>query len=571
MRSIRTRLDALAWTCAAAAATVLAAPLGCSDHLAAPVASAHGDDAPPRRGGTLRLADFQDIRNLDPAGPVDGLMLISGRLLFAGLVDYDDKARVVPDLAERWEVADGGRTYRFFLREHVTMHDGEELTADDVKRSVERALHPTSPGNLTSYYEGLVGFAAYAAGTAQHLDGVVVEGRYVVTFHLTDPDATFPYLMTLMPMRPVCKSAGDRYVDTWLPCGAGPFKLEADGWKRGTSLRVVRHDGYYVPGLPYLDAIESTLNMQVVSQALRFQDGDLDILSDISSADLARFQADPRWKPYGFARADRSVYGEFMNTRVAPFDNVEVRRAVAAAIDREQYRLVNPLHLRVATQLIPPNYFGYEPSFAGQRYDYAAALEHMRKAGYPYDPATDTGGWPRTVDYLAYDPSTGEQTVQVLQQQLAKIGIRLRVRLVSWTTYLALISAPGRATMGFGGWDGDFPDASNFFEPLFTSSAIGPETTDNYAFYSNPRFDDLVARAHHELDPGKRMTLYHEANAILCDDAPWAFTVGYHFYDVRQPYVHGFRPHPVWPMDVAGVWLDRATDGAARVLGGGVR
>jgi ABC-type transport system substrate-binding protein len=79
----------------------------------------------------------------------------------------------------------------------------------------------------------------------------------------------------------------------------------------------------------------------------------------------------------------------------------------------------------------------------------------------------------------------------------------------------------------------------------------------NTAFYSNPRFDDLVARAHLEADPAGRKALYREANAILCDDAPWAFTFGYHLYDVRQPYVHGFVPHPVWPLDVSGVWLDR--------------
>jgi ABC-type transport system substrate-binding protein len=571
MRSIRTRLDALAWACAAAGAALLAAPLGCGESLAPPIASAHGDDPTPRRGGTLRLADFADIRNLDPAGPSDGLMLTTARLLFAGLVDYDESGGVAPDLAARWEVADGGRTYRFFLREHVTMHDGAELTADDVKRSAERALHPTSPGNLTSDYEGLVGYAEYSAGKAPHLEGVVVEGRYVVSFHLIEPDATFLYLMTLMPMRPVCKSAGDRFVDTWLLCGAGPFRLEPDGWKRGTSLRVVRHDAYYVPGRPYMDAVEMTFNMPVVSQSLRFQGGDLDIVKDISTADLARFQADQRWKPYGVAQGDRNVYGEFMNTRMAPFDNVEVRRAVAAAIDREQMRLLNPLHLRAATQLLPPSYFGYDPSFAGQRYDYAAALDHMKKAGYPYDPATGTGGWPATVDYLVYTPGAGEASSQVLQQQLAKIGIRIRIRLVSWTTFIALQGAPGRTTMGLGAWEGDYPDASNFFEPLFTSSVIGPEATDNYAFYSNPRFDDLVARAHHELDSAKRLALYHEANAILCDEAPWAFTAGYHFYDMRQPYVHGFRAHPVWPMDVAAVWLDRAADGAARVLGGGVR
>jgi ABC-type transport system substrate-binding protein len=491
--------------------------------------------------------------------------------LFAGLADYDADANVVPDLAVRWEVADGGRTYRYFLREHVTMHDGEELTADDVKRSLERALHPSAPSTYASYFEGLVGDAEFAAGKTAHVSGIEVEGRYVVSFHLAEPDATFPYLATLAPMRPVCKTAGDRYADGWTPCGAGPFRLEAGGWKRGTSLRLVRNDAYFVPGLPYLDAIEWTYNMQYVSQGLRFRDGALDIVRDVTQADQARYMTDARWRSYGVRQAERSLLGESMNTRMPPFDNVEIRRAVAAAIDREQYRAIKPANVRPWGQAILPTVAGYDPSFEGQHYDLAAALDHMRKAGYPFDPATGQGGWPKPIEYVMYDQGLLVFTSQILQQQLAKIGLRIEMRLVSWPTYLALAEQPGRVAISNFGNDADFNDGAAYFEYLFTTSAIGPATSTNTAFYSNPRLDDLVARAHRELDQARRAMMYREANAIVCDEAPWAFTSTNHFYDIYQPYVHGFRAHPVWPMDLNGVWLDRAEDAAARVLGGGLR
>jgi peptide/nickel transport system substrate-binding protein len=258
-----------------------------------------------------------------------------------------------------------------------------------------------------------------------------------------------------------------------------------------------------------------------------------------------------------------------MNTRMAPFDNIEVRRAVAAAIDREQYRKVGPARERALTQLLPPTVFGYDPAFEGQGYDYQAALEHMRKAGYPYDPATDTGGWPDTIEYVVSEVGLLTYTAQVLQQQLARIGLRIRIKLVSYTTHLALVTMPGRVAMTAFNWEPDYPDASSYFEPLFVTSAIGSQY--NTAFYSNPHLDDIVDRAHHALDPAARKALYREASEILCDEAPWAFTSGYHFTDVRQPYVHGYRAHPVWTMDLAGVWLDRAADAAARVLGGGLR
>jgi ABC-type transport system substrate-binding protein len=571
MRSIHTTFERIAIAAAGSALVVIGAPLGCRPKLAAPISSAHGGDAPPRRGGTLHLASFQDIRNLDPAGPVDGLALPADHLLFAGLVDYDEQARLVPDIADHWDVGDGGRTYRFVLRPGVTMHDGEELTADDVKRSAERALHPTTPNPIASYFANIIGYDAYAAASAEHLDGIVVEGRDVVVFHLKEPDATFLPVLAMPTLRPVCKTAGKRYVDTWFPCGAGPFKMTVGGWQRGTSLHLVRHDRYFRPEIAHLAAVEWTFNVTASAQRFRFEDGQLDILRDITQADQAHFASDPRWRPFGISEADRTAYGESMNTRMAPFDNVEIRRAVAAAIDREHYRALKPAYLTILHQLLPRAVPGYDPTVAGQRYDYPAALEHMRKAGYPYDPATGAGGWPKPIVYPVYDGGFPIYSAQVLQQDLAKIGLRIELKLVTWPALLAIQQKPGAAAISTGSWEFDYPDPSSFFDPLFTTASIGPEASNNYSFYSNPRFDDLVARARRETDAAHRRVLYREANELLCDEAPWAFAYSYHWYDVHQPYVRGFTPHPVWGLDVSRVWLDRVDAEFVRAVGGILR
>jgi ABC-type transport system substrate-binding protein len=544
----------------AAVALLLA---GCNGPLSPPIPTAHADDETPRRGGVLQLASFGDIRGLDPAVAFDALSTSAMEAIYAGLVDFDAHANVVPDIADRYEVTDDGLTYRFFLREGVRFHDGVELVADDVKRSVERALHSSTPSSVASFYESIAGYKEYTQNKTEHLAGVEVEGRYVVAIRLNRRDARFLAMLALHALRPVCRSAGDRYVDNWAPCGAGPFKIGPGGWDRGRSLTLVRHEGYFRPGRPYLDGVVWTYSMSITAEGFRFEDGELDSTRDMHQADLIRFLVDPRWKAFGEYEPDRTIMGEVMNTELPPFDNVEVRRAVASAIDREHYRLINPLHLFVVTEAIPPAVPGYNPDFRGQQYDYQAALEHMKKAGYPYDPVSGKGGYPHPIAYYTYRQGTGEKTAQVLQQELAKIGLKLDIRMVNYPTFLALSQRRKSAQMTAPSYSMDYPDPSDFFEPLFSTGAINNETSNNYAFYSNPRLDELLDRAREELEQSKRFALYDEANRIVCDDAPWAFTSVFRFYAQWQPYVHGLRTHAVWSQYVLDTWLDRRSSSVA--------
>ncbi|MBL8605746.1 MAG: ABC transporter substrate-binding protein [Myxococcales bacterium] len=554
------------WTRDAARAVAIACAavgLGCAGELEPPVPAAHPDDPTPRRGGVLHLASFADMRVIDPANIADGLVPRVNQAIFAGLVDYDGSGRVVPDLAERWEVLDGGRRYRFFLRAGVRFHDGEELTADDVVRSMERALHPSAPNPYASFYESIVGFAEIQDKKSEALAGVTAEGKYVVDVRLKDVDATFLPALGLQVLRPVCKSAGRRYSDTWQPCGAGPFKLLPGGWDKGRQITLVRHDGYFRPGLPYLDAISWSFLVNTATQRFKFETGALDLLQDFRQAELLRFQRDPRWKPLGEYEAERQVGAESMNTELAPFDNVEIRRAVAAAIDRDHIRLIRPGNLRAAGLPIPPAVLGANPSLPGQRYDLGAALEHMKKAGYPYDPATGRGGYPHPIRYVIYRQGLSEYTVQLLAQDLAKIGLRLDVQVVNYPSYLAITHRRGKAQMTSAGWQQDYPDPSDFLDPLFHSRAINDEDSNNVAFYKNPRLDALLDRARRELDPPTRQRLYDEAQGIVVDEAPWAFTHYYRWYDAHQAYVRGYKPHPVWTHNVSFSWLDRGPSAQA--------
>ncbi len=550
MRSIRARISAL---------VVGLACGGYSAELPAPIPSAHPDRATPARGGMLTSSSFGDIRTLDPANIGDGIVVQVLQSMFAGLVDYDLDGTLKPDLAERWTTSEDGRSIRFVLREGARFHDGEEVTADDVKRSVERALHPSAPNAYSAYFASLTGYADFVAKKTEHLDGVTVEGRYVVTFHLDSPDAAFLPLIAMHPLRPVCRSAGTRYVDTWHACGAGPFKLLPGGWDRGRQITLVRHDGYFRPGLPYLDGVRFLFHVNLNAQRFKFLRGDVDVLRESLAPDLQKFQADPRWRPYGEYEVEKQLGGIAMNTEMPPFDNIEIRRAVSSALDRDKLRLIRAANLRAADRPVPPGVEGHDPHLRGQRYDYAAALEHMKRAGFPYDPLTQTGGWPHRIPYLVYAQSLDEYMAQVSQQQLAKIGIRLDIRIVSYPAFIALRGRRRQVPFGPGSWQQDYPEAGSFLEPLFTSKSINEEDSNNWAFYKNPRVDDLVERAKHELVPDRRRKLYSEAQEIICDEAPWAFTHFYRFYAQWHPYLHNYRPHPMWTTSARSIWIDRAT------------
>ena len=515
------------------------------------------DQTTPVRGGTLRLATLSDLRMLDPAVAFDSETQPFLNFLFAGLVDYDQRGELVADLAERWEISADGKEYRFFLRHGVRMHDGNELTADDVKRSAERTLNPDTPFPALAFLERLEGLADYQAKKSDHISGVVVESSHVVTYRLTGPDATFLPVLALPFLRPVCRTAGMRYDENFSkqPCGAGPFKIGA--WEPGRYLRVDRFDGYFVPGKPYLDAIEMRMDVPRLTQRFQIEKGELDFMYEFERPDWIYFRTHPEWSKYAFEVTSPSVYGEFMNVEMEPFTDKRVRQAVAAAINRPNLQRYMESLAKVTGHVIPPGIPGYEEEVPyAQTYDLARARALMAEAGYPYDPATGQGGYPEPIQYFAGEGDSAVRWAELLQYTLNQIGIHIEIKVVSFAQYLALTGRPRTVKMGFAGWNIDFRDPSDFFEPVFGSQAIAEEESQNHAFYRNPTLDALLSRAHVELDQSQRLAMYHEAEKIVCDDAPWALTYYPMRRELAQPWVRDYRPHPVWLLHFKDTWID---------------
>lgn len=539
------------------AALLLLALGSCSVPAPEPIAVSPTEAAAPRPGGVLELAVSNDIRSLDPASISDGLAPSLVELVYAALVDYDRNGALVADLAERYERSADGLSFSFTLRPGLRFQDGTSLEAADVKRSIERALGPASPSSSRGFFEALVGFDAFTSGEAPSLAGVEVHGPLALTLRLSRPDATFERALPLQAIRPVCASMGATFSPDAVPCGAGPFKLAR--WVRGEDVWFERNPHYYVPNRPYLDGVHMTFHVSPLAQRFRFERGEQHLLREMNATDESRFLADPRWAPYTFRQPATQMNAEGMNTEVPPFDKVEVRRAVSFAIDREQYVKLRPNALLSLNQPVPQGVLGHEPTLPCQRYDLAEARRLMAAAGYPYDPVTGHGGYPHEIPYLAYRKGLTEYTAQLLKEQLARIGLRLDLRLVSYSTYMALAHRRGGVGMSYQGWAMDFSDPSNFTEALFHSRAIQDEDSNNTAFYRNPTLDRLLDAGKTELDANKRKVLYDQAQQILCDDAPWAFTYAIRWTLLAQPAVRDFATHVIWMMDLRDTWLAGAT------------
>jgi ABC-type transport system substrate-binding protein len=383
---------------------------------------------------------------------------------------------------------------------------------------------------------------------------VRTDGRYTLSIELSQRNPAFLHVLNLPMSAPVCPSAGRVYQRTWVPCGTGPFKLKE--LTHGQVARFVRHSGYFQKGRPYLDGVEWQLSMPGSTQRFKMERGELDMVRDLHAADQLLFSTSPAWRGLAVYAHSLGTFGLMMNTEMPPFDNRHVRRAVAFALDNAQVALLRPGQVAPYPRLVPKAILPDWPGMRVQRHDLSRALEEMKRAGFAYDPASGRGGYPKTIRLLALADSFGQSASEVHQQQLARIGIRVRLEVTGWPAYLAQTSRRRTTAMASTGWLADYPDASSFFEPLFSSASIQDEESQNQSFFSNRELDAVLAEARRSGDPEAREKLFRRAEEILAEEAPWAFGYTASKLEILQPYVQGYKPNPVLSEHVRFAWID---------------
>src|SRR5690606_17011986 len=393
-------------------------------------------DPNAKPGGGIVITYKDDVSTLDPAIGYDWQNWSMIKSLFDGLMDYrPGTTELVPDLAESYEISEDGTVFTFKLRPGVKFHNGRELTAADIKYSIERVVNPATQSPGQGFFASIKGFDEMAGGSATELSGITTPDDHTVVFELTRPDATFLHVMALNFSFAVPKEAIDEFGADFAthPVGTGGFKLRE--WTLGQRVVFERNPDYYHPGVPYLDEITFEIGQEPTVALLRLQRGEVDILGDgIPPAQFAEVMADPANEGLIVEGGQLHTGYVTMNVTQPPFDDVRVRQAVNMAINKE--RVVRIINNRAvpANQPLPPAMPGYDTGYAGYPFDAAKAKELLAEAGY-------ADGF--TTELYAMNTDPNPRIAQAIQQDLAEIGIKAELKSLAQAT---VIDAGGQGT-----------------------------------------------------------------------------------------------------------------------------
>ncbi|MBX5480777.1 MAG: ABC transporter substrate-binding protein [Myxococcaceae bacterium] len=489
----------------------------------------------PRRGGVLRVGIhqsemFESTRGLDPLFTLDNQLVEISANLFSGLLRNHD-GMLVPDLAERWEADPSARRYRFHLRRGVTFHDGSRFTAHDVKRHFERLLDPAVKSPNQWILKDVEGAPDFIDGRADGVAGIEVLDDTTLEIRLQEPKAFFLHLVTL-PDTAIARQGPDGR-----SIGTGPFRptrIDRGG------IVLERNLAYFRPDVPLLDRLEFHLFNDRAEALQHLVENRVDLVSGLYAEHLAAAALDDYQVLGG---STPSCWFLAFNVREPPFNDVRVRKAIRAGLDRAA--VVEHFHpgARVAVSLTPPELLDDPDRPQAPTVDLALARRLLQEAGLSRLRMTvyyPSGRNTEAEDAVLFRPLVEEGLLEVQHVELRSADYWERAR-------------EGRIPVFRSGWIADYPDPDNFLYFLLNSNAQSV-----YALqYSSAELDQLTAEARVSIDPELRQQLYRRAERVVMQDCPLIPLYHERIWAVATPLVQGLRLHQTPPqVRFENLWVD---------------
>jgi peptide/nickel transport system substrate-binding protein len=537
-------------------ASVALAASGCGGKNG--VTGQRAGDGAPKRGGDVTVLSLGDVTSLDPGAwyytyDYQALAQPTQRALYG----FEPAATTpTPDLAAAMpRTSADGRTVTIKIKPNIRYSPplrDRTVTSADVKYAIERTFLPAvRNGYAATYYGAITGAAAFRAGSAQEVSGIQAPDDTTLVLHLQQPVGAISNAdaLALPGTAPVPRDYAQRYdAGARSTYGAhqvftGPYMIASDGkgtltgYEPGRRLRLVRNPSWDPktdrrPAL--LDGMTFVAGNGIDAASRRILGG-----KGFASGDFAAPPVDVLRSALSTRRdqlasvATQSTRFIALNTTVKPFDNTDVRRAVAAVIDREALRDTRggPPLGTIATHVLPPGIPGFEGAggvagrfdFMGKaRGDLSLARRYMRSAGYP---SGRYSGPPLLL--VGEDQPPGSSTATAVRHQLERLGLRFDVRSVSRSQSFDALCGVPRARVAVcpnGAWGKDLFDAQGLLEPVFDGERIHSIGNVNWAHVDDPELDAGFDIARSEIEPQKRAADYAEIDRTVTSRAyviPW--------------------------------------------------
>ncbi|MDX1584631.1 MAG: ABC transporter substrate-binding protein, partial [Thermoanaerobaculia bacterium] len=450
--------------------------------------------APARAtGGFLHVPIAEDISTLDPilAGTVERGEVIPA--VFDTLTRVEG-ARVVPWLASDFGVENGGKRFRFKLR-NVQFHNGRRLTARDVRYSWERLLQGKESQNRW-VLQPILGAQKLIDGDARDLEGFRILSNTEFTVELEKPLGFFGTIIS-QPAAAVLQEGTEALSGSWRDncVGTGPFRVVR--FEPGRRLEVERNPDYWRPGLPKSEGILFRLGLTPKEILSEFKAGHLSLASELFPEDVEALRHDPELAP-GYRETPRlSIYFAGFNIQEGPLRDSELRRAITARLDvggivrKTLGRLAIPAH-----GVIPPGLLGYSAEAPG------AGTSPV--TGRISDDEIE-------LEAVVHPMFAGQYNAlaKKLDEELNAAGIRIKVLNQSMTEYVDLVG-DGKGDLIVGRWIADYPDTDTFTYGLLHTHGgfLGP-------YCSTEEIDELAERGRQEIDPAIRHTTYRRIEELV--------------------------------------------------------
>ena len=442
--------------------------------------------------------------------------------IFNSLLKYDKNLELTGELAQSWDVSSDQKTITFHLKPNLKWADGQPLTSEDVLFTWKTVTDDKTRSPYGADYKLVKRAEApdsntfkvtYAQPYAPALDSW--SGLHILPKHLLkDQDIN----NTPFSRNPV-----------------GSHYYQLDQWKKGESLSLKRNPNA-TQGQAKIDHLVSRIIPDRAAQFLELMADNIDSMSlnSIQHARIFPSRPDLTAKIAEYKELGNSYTYLGFNLKHRPFDDVRVRQAINYAIDKQEIidGVLLGLGLPVASPYKPGTRWS-NPKLQPYPYDPHKAIALLKEAGFEdhdHDGILDRDGQPLSFEILTNQNKEREMSAVLVQRRLKEIGIDVKIRVVEWATFISRFIKTGDFNVVLLGWGlGLEPDQFN----IWHSSQQAPGQF-NFIGYNNPKVDKLLEAGRLELNPDKRMKIYHEFSEILLEDSP----VVYLFAGYGLPAIH---------------------------------